>query len=575
MARRTSILIAAACAALGACRTEDQGLCGERDGDATCRELYSNRPFCNTCRVDFTGCTNIVPSPLCTVEGPLGESTGTAMITTSSDGTSSTGAMESTSMSDVADATSSHETDVDLGSSESSGGAPECREDVPTDCSPDTPYCVQGTCSACTAEHNTCPESTPVCAEDWGLCMGCREDTDCPSGQFCGDAYRCEGCTEHAQCPDSACDIATGECMDADPVLRVRACDDAGESTGSVGESSSTGAGDGEPGDSGETTDAVPEGGTAETGIPQTIGRRSASTFCSLQEAIDSGIARGGRGTILLDAATDAPYAGFAVTTAKRVAILASGDARIGDDPTYEAVYLAGGATAYLKDVRITGTGDAALKCLDRSRLWVDDAEILDNAGTGIRGDECKRLVVRRTEIVGNAGHGIDLAQNSELELRSSVVACNGRSNTADLGIRIENSRFDIRASTVAANRSSERSSNLRCVADLHHGGPLGGLIQDSIFVGQELSSVDCPWAEWSHSVVDDERLRGPGVVAVRSWSHNWFVGTCDMHLRPLNNHPFADVGHWEPGDPRYDVDGMQGRRPAQAIAAGADQPGD
>lgn len=583
MAIRTSVLIAAACSVLAACRAEVQELCGDLEGDATCRERYNNtRPFCNTCRVDYNGCSNVVPSPLCTVDGPLDESTG-ASVATTADGTTSTGAMESTSSSELADATSSHETDVDPGSSSSSGATPSCREDVPSDCSPHAPYCVEGTCTACTAEHDTCPETTPVCAEDWGLCMGCREDTDCASGEFCSDAYTCEGCSEHAQCPDSACDIVTGECMDADPVVRVQTCEptaEAGESTGTGADESSTGgpSGDESTSDSGETTDFAEEGHTAETGVPQTIGpaRRPASVFCSLQEAIDAGIPEGGRGTIVLDASTDAPHAGFALTTDKRIAIVAQGDAHIGDDSSYEAIYVSGGATAYLSGVHVTRAGDAAIKCLDRARLWVDASQVRDNAGTGIRGDDCLRLVVRRSEITGNAGHGLDIAQNTALELRSSVVACNGRRDAQDLGIRVENSRFDIRASTVASNRSSTRSTNLRCMADLDHAGPLGGLIQDSIFVGPDMFSVDCPWADWAHSVVDDESVRGPGVVAVKEWSQNWFMGSCDMHLRPLAAHPFADVGEWEPGDPRYDIDGgPEGRRPSQGVAAGADQPGD
>lgn len=587
MSIRTSLILALgaagalACSTLGGCRAEVSRLCGDLDGDATCQDRYGDaRPYCNTCRVDYHGCSDTPPTLLCSLGdlSPL----------------STTTAAESTSGSDLTtddpSLSASSETGVDesgetaaLGS-DTGGSSLDCIEGQDSMCSPEAPICAAGLCVACSDAY-ACPEHTPTCQLSSGQCVECLEDVDCSPGQFCGDDFTCGGCSEHHHCPQSACDIATGECMDEDPILSVELCDSPPASTGSTGEggihgSSSSGTDASSTGDAsapGSSSDSGASSGEGDDGgatVFPTERTRAASTYCSIQEALDSGIPAGGRGTLRLEPSSVAdPHEGFTLTEGKRVAIL-GGDHAVVRSRGVEGAYIRGPASVYFSRLRITGSDYAAIKCLSEARVWVDDAHITENEGTGIRGDDCRGLTVRRSEIMHNHGHGIEALEDSRLYLRASVVACNGDLQSDSRGLNIHNAQFDIRSSTVAGNRSSARSANLLCTSSLTHRGPIGGLIQDSVLVSSGLSSIDCPWADWATSVVDKAGIEGSEVTVMQEWSLNWFMAPCDMHLRPLDRHPFSGVAQWHPGDPRYDVDGnVMEPVPGERRYPGAHQP--
>jgi hypothetical protein len=76
------------------------------------------------------------------------------------------------------------------------GGTETCT-DNPSLCQGPTPVCVNGSCEQCAPG-------------DDALCMG--------ETPWCNPAtLACEACSYHAHCPDSACNVFTGECLDATP----------------------------------------------------------------------------------------------------------------------------------------------------------------------------------------------------------------------------------------------------------------------------------------------------------------------------------------------------------------------
>lgn len=577
---RTSVILGIASILAIGCRAQVSKFCGDVDGNATCREQYGEeRPYCNTCRVDYGGCSDVAPTPLCSADVIIGTTdrattTGTGSTSLGSDDTSSDTQSESTADPSPDGTSTGAEA---LVTTETEDSLVECTPDTSgatsEDCPADAPICADGLCLSCTDTPATCTGTGRVCHERWGQCVDCVDDVDCPADSFCGDDYRCGGCTEHAQCPQSACDLSTGECMDGDPVLRITHCDDAPQDADTGVESSAAQTSESAESDGDESTAGDESSTSGVVGLAHR-GDADDDTYCSAQEAIDTAVALGGRGTLVLDPGTTSdPHAGFAVTDDKRIAVLGHGEGFM-DSNGFEVVYAAGQARVYLSGITFTNAADAAIKCLRGAQVWIDDALVTDNEGTGVRGDACERLVVRRTEVVHNRGDGISARHQSALEMRSSVVACNGDIAAAARGLVVDTSRFDIRRSTVAANRSSVRTSNLLCTSDLRHTGPMGGLIQDSIFVSPGLSSIDCPWAEWNEAVVDDDNIEGDGVSITRAWSQNWFMAPCDMRLRPLDQHPFEGIARWQIGDPRYDMDGvLAAPAPGEVIHAGAHQP--
>jgi len=372
----------------------------------------------------------------------------------------------------------------------------------------------------CNAPEQACGEGS-VCHAAWGECLPCLADTDCERGS-CSGHYTCEStCTEHRHCPASACDMLSGACLDDGPVLHVASCD-----------------------------------ATTGSGTPD-------DPYCSVQAAIDAGIPAGMDGTIVL-ADSDLPYDGFAIAEDRRVAVLGRGN-RVTSDGMFEAIYVRDGAL-YLQGVTVEETYDAALKCLDGGSVFVDDTLFTDNEGSAIRADACRTAMIRRSMMTSNRGHAIEAMRGSQLELVASMVACNGLPDAASPAVVLENASLTIRASTLASNASLESASNLRCS---------GGRVQivDSVLVAPSLASVDCPGASWQDSVVDHEDADGTGMLHVHTWSRTWFESTCDLHLRPGMEHPFAGVATWDLGDPRFDVDDTwMSPTPAQVIYAGADQ---
>lgn len=133
----------------------------------------------------------------------------------------------------------------------------QCRSDL--ECG-DGQFCLSGECSACTTDRHcgercgACEGDTPFCFSDGSVqnsvCVGCRSDDDCGSGQCnpttrtcenagacavtCDEGLVCNGtscveCFADAHCPcGGTCDTATNSCstscVDSEDCLGVQHC---------------------------------------------------------------------------------------------------------------------------------------------------------------------------------------------------------------------------------------------------------------------------------------------------------------------------------------------------------------
>lgn len=191
--------------AIGGCVViDDPKHCWNREGDATCVDIYGEGSVCSRCLRGFNGCSDERDAPV-----PLD----CRAVDVEDESTTSLGPTESGS----------------------SAGIPECvGQGLVEGCPAETPYCADGTCSDCTAAGGDpycagLDGSAPVCHPGWGYCVGCVDDDACGgSTPFCGTSFECGGCTSHEQCPESACDFVDGTCMDPDVELWIddEDCDD-------------------------------------------------------------------------------------------------------------------------------------------------------------------------------------------------------------------------------------------------------------------------------------------------------------------------------------------------------------
>jgi hypothetical protein len=187
------------------CRSLATHHCGNHDGDATCAERGTGR-FCDYCRADDDGCTDVRPSEECHFAGsePAASSSGTTddaisygEVTRGEEGPGTTGPTSCT-------------TDE------------ECDDPSAPFCEPDRGECVA--CDELALPDAACAgrdATMPLCVD--GECVQCSaasaEACD-PQLWICdAEAHACTPCTEHAQCESHACELARGRCFGPDVLV--------------------------------------------------------------------------------------------------------------------------------------------------------------------------------------------------------------------------------------------------------------------------------------------------------------------------------------------------------------------
>jgi len=396
---------------------------------------------------------------------------------------------------------------------------------------PSRPYCgLDGGCVGCDAID--CAAVAPgasVCADD-GRCVACTAEVagDCGGvTPICDvEAGTCVGCVEHGQCASGACDYASGACFtETLYVDRAAPC---------------------------ALADGSPEAPFCEIGdavakvnkLTPTVVRVKASASVYLNPVI--------------------------VGINVKVAILrdGAGTVRLEVDGA-DSLLVNTGAAVYLQDLQISkGSLQAGLKC-DGGEVWIERSRVVDRKGLAIDGVNCK-IILRRSRISSNLAGGIKLNGGS-LGLINSYIVTNGGAFSAVAGVTLTNKATleAVYATIVDNDGTAGVEDSLECTG---HGAVT---LRNSILFGRTAaSSVDCPGATASYSVVDAPSLQGVGNKVVPAIDGDWFVAPQlgDFAIHP--DTPFKDVAVWKTGDPLTDYDGTA--RPGVDGAldyAGADRP--
>ena len=282
---------------------------------------------------------------------------------------------------------------------------------VDADCDdPAAPLCLGGDCSPCDAATNpddACAArdaSTPIC--DRGACVGCPDDTVCPSPYpTCG----CRSCTAHAQCPDgAACDLEGGTCL-VDDVLYA----------------------DHDAPCPGEGTDADP--------------------FCGVQLAIDA-IGEGGAGTVRVRRGLGAVgyVEDLAALAGQTIGLLGDSDqapivtAAAGGSPSILVVTDAA-TTVYLDRLRLRSSGDGPAVHVSAGTLYANGLEVSESPGGGLLASDGASVHLDNGMLgyFQQSGPGIEVASAS-LQMRYTSIAYLGANPailcTRPVGVTMENS---------------------------------------------------------------------------------------------------------------------------------------
>ncbi len=331
----------------------------------------------------------------------------------------------------------------------------------------------------------------PVCNVESGSCVQCSPDNAaaCDGSTPVCSAGECVGCSFHDECPDTACDISTGACFDDACVREV-------------------------DGDGGEI-------------------------YSSLTTAIDDGCV-----VILHERNGDVPYTESVDIDGIKVAILTAD----GEDPQVQGVggsptiHIGVGSTVYIVGMRLRGNTGAAGLDLDDGTVYVDDSQIVQNAGGGV---------------VGTGG---------ELHARNSFVGGNGGNGfSPTTGLELDGVDVSLSYVTVAFNEG-DGADSFQCSATT-------GTLRNSIVLGSDPASFDCPGVSADHTAFDDV-IAGAGNEDVSPASGAWFANpVSDFHVTVSGASTFSAVAEWTTGDPAADIDGTDARPSSDGSpdVAGAD----
>ena len=232
----------------------------------------------------------------------------------------------------------------------------------------------------------------PICVGT--SCAECGEDADCPlDNPVCGDDNSCGPCNAHASCPDSACNLETGACMDADPVIYVN----------------------------GQT-------GNDDSGDGQTPG----TAFATIQHAIDS-VAALGTATVKVQS-VPADYVEVVSVQGKTIALIGDGNPElIGNGGS--GLSLLSGATVFVEGFTIRGSSFEGVNC-SGPNLWLENTIVANNSGDGVSVASSCTAHLRNVMV---SGHGSLMSTDTQvrnagtLELSySTLLGLSAQSGTAD-----------------------------------------------------------------------------------------------------------------------------------------------
>lgn len=446
--------------------------------------------------------------------------------TDATDVSSGPGTSTSESTTTTSDGPPTGTTTVEASQSADPGGGETCVDD--DGCAAPKPYCIAGACGDCLqagepdAACAARDPGTPVCAatgacvpctpESPGLCQGFTPHCD-------PEALACVACSAHEHCPESACNLASGECLPAANVLWV---DDAADCVAGTG--------------------------------------AEATPFCTILEAIE-----------VVETTLDenewtirarGTFTNFAVPEDRIVALMASGpDLARFVGTTEFSVFAVYGSTVFFDRVELT-TGNA-LTC-HGGLVWFDRSVSHKNQWAGVDVDGCITHI-RQSVIEGNPV-GIRAEKPGETVIVNSYVSGNGQGIELETGAALR-----VEFSTIVENFSDEPGAvpSLFCTA------PGEVTIRNSVVMAAGEDQIDCSGAVVSHSAltpadVDGEMNLMADLISVALWFDPPKNGV--YRVRP--NAPLGEVGRWQPGDPTVDFDGEP--RPAVADSpewVGADRP--
>ncbi|MFO0634118.1 MAG: hypothetical protein U0168_14830 [Nannocystaceae bacterium] len=160
------------------------------------------------------------------------------------------------------------------------------------------------------------------------------------------------------------------------------------------------------------------------------------------------------------------------------------------------------GAEVYVQGLRLALNGNAA-----HAAVEVDDASVY----------------LDRTAVVSNNGGGIALTGGAYALVRNCFVGGNGNQFQAHHGVSATDSTLDIVYTSVVANDGNGADS-LACTGS-------GGTVRNSILLGSDTDSVDCPGVSLSENALDAALAGNTNVGALNA---GWFAGLPDdLHLQP------------------------------------------
>lgn len=444
----------------------------------------------------------VCASRQCTPEGD-GSSSSTSLIDESTTGTTSEPGSSSESSGDSS------------GPPETSGV--ECRVEqgvVNGDCTdPKQPYCNEaGVCVGCVELGcEALSDVSPVCNEASGLCEQCSADDRgaCEGATpVCSATNTCTACVDHEQCSSGACNFATGACFEQ--VLHVDRAADCASGDGS-----------------------------------------SEAPFCEIQDAVDTALV--GEPVVVKVKPSPGVYAKqVQVGAGRSVAIVRDGNGAVTLNVADKVpVSVDDGAMAYLYNLRITGgTMSKGLQCLSAS-VWLDRVQIDKREGHAIDSVGCA-LTIRRSKIYDNNAGGVR-AQDGSVRVENSYIVQNGNTFADFAGITLQNTAdLVVLYSTIADNDAKPgMGESLDCM----NAGTVS--VRNSIVFGTSAaSSVNCPGAMATTSVVDSPSLTGNGVEHEPELDPSWFIAPASGNFAIKSNTPFEDVAVWRAEDPRVDYDG-------------------
>ncbi|MEM6849546.1 MAG: hypothetical protein AAF580_16015, partial [Pseudomonadota bacterium] len=233
----------------------------------------------------------------------------------------------------------------------------------------------------CSTDPDVCDDpALPACSDD-GVCVECTPDDaalcDPASAQpACNPAtLACDLCRYHSDCPASACNIFSGECINATPI---------------------------------------------------TVGPDAGDDHATLQAALAE-VMTGSEGVILLKP-KGSPYneaTAINIVGNRTIAILAQGeDVTWNEDDGSSTLTVAAGTTVFIEGIAISGNTAAVAAITANGQLALDKVEVRQNAGEGITAGSAAELRIRNSIIAANANNTAAIALGgADLQLLFSAVA--------------------------------------------------------------------------------------------------------------------------------------------------------